>query len=290
MIILDLKDDRSEKIPYDYPDYPIHARRLLLSSYPHFMAPSHWHDDVEFIKILSGSVVFNVNGKAVPLREGEGIFVNARQMHFFFSPSCQECVFLCVVLHPDLLCASPSCERDYVLPLLTREDWPFLHLRPEEPWQQKILVLLEDLPKAKNKKAGPLHAVSAFMDIWALLFENTPPAGKIPARQNGDLEILKNMVAYIRQNYGSRLSLASIAAAGSVGQSKCCRLFSRYLGQTPGLYLTHYRLSQSMELLQNTDKTITQIAHETGFGSGSYFSETFRKWMGKSPTSCRKLN
>ena len=47
-----LTDDRSEKVLYDYPDYPIYIRRGLLSFYPEYKASSHWHDDVEFISVF----------------------------------------------------------------------------------------------------------------------------------------------------------------------------------------------------------------------------------------------
>ena len=48
-----LKDDYSEKVQYDNPDYPFIVRRCLLSSYPNYAAPSHWHNDIEFIAVLS---------------------------------------------------------------------------------------------------------------------------------------------------------------------------------------------------------------------------------------------
>ena len=82
MLSLEMRDDRSEKVRYDYTDYPIYIRRALLSSYPGYAAPTHWHDDIEFIAVLSGEMQYNVNGEIVTLAENEGIFVNARQMAF----------------------------------------------------------------------------------------------------------------------------------------------------------------------------------------------------------------
>lgn len=46
MLSVDLKDDRSEIVHYDFEDYPIYIRKALLSSYNNFEAPSHWHDDI----------------------------------------------------------------------------------------------------------------------------------------------------------------------------------------------------------------------------------------------------
>ena len=96
------------------------------------------------------------------------------------------------------------------------------------------------------------------------------------------------MTGFIQQNYASRISLSDIAAAGSVGISKCCKLFSRYFSQSPNLYLNQYRLNKSTLLLRETDMTITDIALSSGFGSASYYAEAFRKWAGMSPGEFRK--
>ena len=85
------------------------------------------------------------------------------------------------------------------------------------------------------------------------------------------------MIEFIQQNYTVRITLADIAASGTVGQSKCCRLFAKYIGQTPKVYLTQYRLNKSKELLKNTDIIATEIANAVGFGGSSYYAETFRK-------------
>ena len=118
MIHLELKDDRSEKVRYDYSDYPIYTQRALLSSYPNYAAPVHWHDDIELIAVLSGEMRYNVNGEIISIRENEGIIVNARQIHFGFSTERKDCDFICILLHPLMLCATPAYERDFVLPVL----------------------------------------------------------------------------------------------------------------------------------------------------------------------------
>lgn len=111
-----IKNDRSERVLYDRADYPAYIRKGKLSAYPNFTAESHWHDDIELIIILSGQMQYNINGEIVLLKEGDGIFVNARQLHFGYSSNKQECEFLCILLHPILLCSSQTVERMYVAP------------------------------------------------------------------------------------------------------------------------------------------------------------------------------
>lgn len=289
MIFMELKDDRSEKIRYDYADYPIYMRKGLLSSYPNYAAPVHWHDDIELIAVLSGEMQYNVNGEVIVLKENEGIIVNARQLHFGFSEKRKECDFICILLHPLMLCTTSAYKRDFVLPVLHNRNATFVKLNKEIIWQKEILEDIGHMYSVKDGKSAPIKVQTLFLNIWVRLYENITHENHSEI-QNADLSILKNMIGFIQQNYAVKISLADIAASGAVGQSKCCKLFAKYIDQTPNMYLTQYRLDKSTKLLKNTDMTVTEIAHAVGFNGSSYYAEAFRKWSGISPSEYRKDN
>ena len=285
--LIELKDDRSEKIHYDNADYPIYIRHGILSRYPNHAAPSHWHDDIEFIVILDGEMNYNVNGEIIRLRKGEGIFVNARQMHFRFSDSKTECEFICIILHPLLLCSLPAYEQDFIMPVI-HSSTPFIFLDPNIGWQDGILEQLNFMYRCKEKKSAPLDVQFSFAAIWSLLYENIPLDDNISNSKSSDLTIVRDMVGFIQKNYTQKISLDDIALSGAVGQSKCCKLFAKYFRQTPNNYLNGYRLNKSLELLCDNDMSVTEIALSVGFGGASYYAELFRKCFGKSPTEYRK--
>ena len=289
MLYIDLYDDRSENVHYDNPEYPIRNRQSLLSFYPDYAALPHWHDDLEFIVALSGAMQYNINGEIVTIPSGGGIFVNSRQLHYGFSSDMTECDFLCILFHPLLLCITPAYERDYVLPLLNNDSLPYLLLEPSISWQSEILQLLRHIHSVREEGNAPLLAEIDFLTIWSLLGMHTA-ASQCSGVHNSDLSVLKNMVSYIQHNYAQRLTLADIAASGSVGQSKCCRLFGRYLHQTPGAYLTQYRINQSLPDLLHSDRSITEIAHTAGFNGSSYYTAVFRKAFGMTPSAYRKTH
>ena len=106
MISVDLKDDRSEIVHYDFEEYPIYIRKSMLSSYHNFEAPPHWHDDIELITVLQGEMEYNVNGEIITIQQDEGIFINSRQLHYGFSKTKEECEFLCILIHPIMLCST----------------------------------------------------------------------------------------------------------------------------------------------------------------------------------------
>lgn len=288
MISVELNSNASEKIHYNHSDYPMFIRRGLLSLYPNYTAPNHWHDDVELIAVLDGEMKYHVNGEILLLKKGEGIVINSGQMHFGFSDTRSECDFICVLLHPMLLCPIHSFERDYLQPVISQQGFAFALLRPGIEWQHQIYERILALYEHCSRKTAPLWILSEFSAIWALLYENLPKSTSNGMRQTRDLTILKNMVGFIQQSYPKKITLSDIAASGAVGQSKCCRLFASYFSLSPVAYLNQYRLNKSLSLLKETDLSILEIALSVGFGNASYYAETFRRWMGKSPSEFKK--
>ena len=287
-VLIELKDDRSEKVQYDNISYPIYIRRGILSRYPDYAAPSHWHDDIELIAILDGQMDYNVNGEIIALHKGEGIFVNSRQMHFGFSDSKTECFFICILLDPAMLCPSLAYEQDFVLPIVRNHNAPYIFLDPNSDWQRDILTEIFEIDKLKWQKITPLRALSSFAKIWSLIYENIPSEDSAASSENGDLAAVRNMVGFIQKNYARKISLREIALSGAVGQSKCCKLFAKFFGQTPNTYLNRYRLGRSLDLLRAGDKSVTEIALSVGFESASYFAEIFHKHFGITPREYRK--
>ncbi len=287
-ILIELKDDRSEKVQYDNISYPIYIRRGILSHYPDYAAPSHWHDDIELIAVLDGQMDYNVNGEIIALHKGDGIFVNSRQMHFGFSASKTECFFICILLHPAILCPTLAYEQDFILPVVHNHNAPYIFLDPNSEWQMDILRKIYEIDKCNGQKITPLRVQSSFAKIWSLLYENIPQENNAASAESGDLAAIRNMVGFIQKNYARKISLREIAISGAVGQSKCCKLFAKFFGQSPNTYLNRYRLGRSLDLLQTSDKSMTEIAMSVGFGSASYFAEIFHKHFGMTPTEYRK--
>lgn len=315
--------EHSEHVDYNRKEYPFYIRRGLLSTYPNHSAVSHWHEDLEFIVILSGHMVYNVNGTAVALPEGSGIFVNSRQFHHGYSTDYAECEFICIILHPLLLCINEFFENTYVQPVISNTEHPYQLFSEDVPWQKQTLELLRKLYRqcdtcgyllddaalhAARSNVTPSGSMSLsnaagictddavlkiqhlLFGLWLPLYQNLPKQTGQPGKPNRQLSAVKQMVTFIRSHYKEPLSLSQIADAGNVCKSSCSALFHKYLSQTPITYLTEYRLRRSLELLFHTDLSVTEISYEVGFNSASYYAETFRKYYQCTPTEYAKMH
>lgn len=282
--------DRSERVLYNKADYPAYIKKGFLSSFPNYSAESHWHDDVEFILILSGEMQYNINGTIVLLKEGEGIFINARQLHFGYSDSKKECIFICLLLHPMLLCLSKSAEQNFINPVIRNDHILFYHFKHAAQWEKDILFYIRYIYDNNSDTLSELKIHKAFLAIWIALCENMITLRQPTPAKDTHLSTLKNMMMFVHTHYKHKMSLTDIAASGNVGKTSCSSIFKKYIHKTPIEYVTEFRLRKSLELLVHTDMTVLEISYEVGFSGASYFSETFRKFFDCTPTEYRTVN
>ncbi len=286
-IQMTLFSDNSEAVRYDNRELPVYIRRGLLSYYPDYAAASHWHNDLEFIYVLSGRMDFRVEDKVYPLHPGEGICINSRRMHYGFSRKREECEFLCILLHPVLLCSNGLTEEKLIAPLINNSNYPCQLLHPGVEWQKKIIRELQNIYKKRNSSFMPLLAQGSFFAIAAGLAAHQPETEQ-KKQENSSLRSLQRMTGFIQKHYAEKITLENIASAGNVCRSKCCEIFQTYLHRTPIGHLIHYRLERSMDLLCSSELSISEISDRTGFFSASYFTKMFRKMNHCPPSAFRK--
>lgn len=290
MYHIDLLADCSERVPYNIPDFPAYARKAKLSVYKNMRAASHWHDDLEFGIALSGHMTYMINGTQIRIHSGEGIFINARQLHSNFSVDESDCTYICVLVHPSLLCAARYVNDEHITPLMKNDSFPFAVLRRPVSWQANLMEVIEDIEKtfSVDDKATALLVQSLSFKAAAILHRNMPPTEAGSVHIDRRVAALSKMIGFVQQHYEEKITLSDIASSGSISESTCCTIFKQQLHQTPMGYLSHYRVEKSMLLLDQPDLSVTDVALAVGFSSASYFTETFRKRVGLTPSAYRK--
>ena len=178
---LKVRSDQSEQFEYtSAADFPVYANPDgTLSGFPNYTTLAHWHDDLEFTVMLSGQKVCCVNGTPVTIQEGDGLFVNTRQLHYDFSPNKADCRYICLLVHPMLLCASPYVERTFIEPVLKNAP-PFLLLE-KSGWAGKLCQLLLEAVQSLQGPAGPLRVQAMLWGIWEELYTHLPLPTSAPS-------------------------------------------------------------------------------------------------------------
>ena len=69
-----------------------------------------------------------------------------------------------------------------------------------------------------------------------------------------------------------------------------CQLYRKVkarTGQSTAAYMRSYRLARGRQLLSNSQLSVREIAYRVGFSDPCYFSRTFSREYGLSPTRAR---
>lgn len=251
----------------------------------------HWHYEVQIALMTRGSAIFETPSGRYLLHTGEGIFINSGVLHQVIPTADANSVYICVNFRPELIGgqAGDVVQRDYVAPVLSSTALQSFALR-DEPWQEEILETLRQLAIVNDAQEYGYEIMLKILlfRIWhSILVNNRVQTEKIATMSFADKQRIKLLKSFIHHNYSEHISLADIAAAGHISRGECCRVFRRAEQTTPILYLKQHRISQSAKLLACTDLSISEVAYQAGFESGSYYTECFKKEMGCTPLEYR---
>lgn len=273
-----IREDGSEILRYNAPDFPVRTGYSCLSVFAGYAAACHWHRDFEALIPLDGDMDYRVNGAHVHIRRGEAILVNSRRLHYGYSEKRRECRYCYLLFPPQLVAFLPAAAAQ--LEALSEDGGPdYWLLSPDREEDRESLRRIRFLCDHAHPREA-LAVQSACAGLMDDLCRRSAPAGR---GADAEWALLRTMVGYIQTHYREPVFLADIAAAGAVCRSRCCRIFREKLHVSPLQYATQYRLEKACSLMRS-GSGITDAAFAVGFGGVSYFSETFRKAYGVTPS------
>lgn len=95
---------------------------------------------------------------------------------------------------------------------------------------------------------------------------------------------------YIGRNIFQKITLEDIAEYTELTDTYLCRIFAKEMGISIHSYIQREKITVACNLLEHTDRPISEIAVYLGFKSQSNFSAIFKKWRNMTPSEYRNKN
>lgn len=249
-----------------------------------YIAP-HWHDALEIVYILEGSLKVTIYGTSHEVKQGQCIMISANQIH-------------------STLCTSPNRAIVFQIPMGFMEKFipevQNLHFSLSDPaetpiLQSKVELFKETLLKMQvlidlQPDGGILRFNSLLFEILFQLYHNfcTRDESEKTARHNRNLERLKPVLDYITDNYNRPISLDEISKVAILQAKYFCRFFKKYMGFTFLEYQNELKLSKIYKDITTTDDKISEILERHGFTNQKLFRRMFHQRFRATPTQLRK--
>ncbi len=236
----------------------------------------HTHACAEMFFVVGGRGQFRIEDKLYPVEENDLIVVNPHVRHTETSIDSKSLEYIVLGIEGLELMVSEE------------ESNPFAIINFKSSGSDIHFLLTNMLKELETKSPGYETVCQDLLDILVIrLMRGSDFSAKlIPS----NVQVSKEGAAvhrYIESHFKENVTLDDLAEVAHLNKYHMTHLFTRDYGISPIKYLLSLRIKESCYLLRTTDHPLSQIARITGFSSPSYFSQSFRKAEGISPTDYR---
>ena len=97
----------------------------------------------------------------------------------------------------------------------------------------------------------------------------------------------RQLKEYLDEHYMNDVTLESLSSSIFVSKFHLSREFKKEVGISPIKYVISKRVNEASRLLLETNLPIKDIAIQVGYPNSAYFSQTFKRVTGKTPSEFR---
>ena len=273
-----------EKIIYK-DELPINVNTANIDEYP-----IHFHDDMEVVYVLEGSLLLRNGYYTYTLKQGDIFILNDREMHSFENTGEENMVMM---LQMDLTYFSRYYDN-------LRNNFFVTDMEDDSDESLEVLrtilarIMMEVLQKGygyEHKVIESTHNLIACLISDFQYFVMEDGKFKNESRNKGNKILagrLNRITDYMYDNYSRKLTLNEIAEREHLSIYYLSHIMKEATGLSFQDLLSYIRVEESEKLLLGSNKKIGAIAEETGFSAVRYYIKHFEYWFGMHPLEYRK--
>ena len=263
----------------------------VLKSLHHGKGNMHRHTFFEFVYIDRGFALHTCNKVTSIVSEGDWFLIRPNEPHNYISAyntQLYNCLFQAEALQDsmDMFLSLPGMKEI----LLSKSPFEKLNLNYTQRLKLKTClnkIMTEDQERKLGWELKLRSLLEDFLVFYARVYNES---SNILREDNANFPKIYNVLKYVEDHYAENVSVKDMAEAAQLSPDYMAKLFKASMGLTPAEYARNFRIAKSMELLENTDRPVAEVAAELGFTDGSVFSRLFKQVAGISPTAFKRIS
>lgn len=268
------------------PNEDIRVVFLTIEDHQSNIVPKHWHNHMEIIYILEGSLEVAINNSVYVVQKDQLIVISPRDIHSTINKHGNKSILL-QIPYEFLLDNIKDVQS------LHFDCNPYIEDTEKAAFQEDIKLLLKSFANFYSSK--PMgYRLKTNSIIYELLFilasKFSTSITKLDILNTVRyLDRLDLIIKYVKSHYIESISLDTISAHAGLNPEYFSRFFKKYMGMTFLNYLNSIRLQHFYTDLINTDYSITELIEKSGFTNYKVFMKLFKDTYGCTPKEARKL-
>ena len=248
------------------------------------------HTNIEIYRILSGECYMDIQSETLHCTEGDFIMILPDVVHSFYLNDTSDCEFQHIHFDPNMF-STVVLEDDGIFPItllhaILFSSHFYYRLRSDAVIDDHLQKLI-DLHASYESMFTAANLNVSMMNLMLYILDHTNPV-----QEYADPKLKNSYVAYalnyIHEYYNTKILQEDIAQQLQISVRYLSKIFKNYMGVTLSNYINIYRINRSIELMQNTSLTLTEIALQVGFKDSQHYSKVFMNVVNATPSHYRK--
>ncbi|MCQ6563227.1 helix-turn-helix domain-containing protein [Paenibacillus mendelii] len=246
-----------------------------------------YHDFWEFLYVDKGEIVVTADDSVHYMSQGSIIFHKPNEFHRFHATKGTA---------PNIIVMTFDCDSQ----AMKQFDGQIIRLENEE---RNLLAQIiaegqnafkypfdHPLQRREDAPVGSEQLMQNYLEIFLIrllrrnVFKEVPKGLSTIAREKRRDELTERIIAHMKENVCSHLTVAGIADHFHISRTQVTALFKENTGHSMKEYFNKLKMERAKQYIRENTDSLTEIADMLGFSSIHAFSGTFKKWTGMSPS------
>ncbi|MBR5500146.1 MAG: helix-turn-helix transcriptional regulator [Clostridia bacterium] len=254
----------------------------------------HFHDCFEIGYCVSGTGVCMVEDKEYAFKEGDVEIIFPFQKHLSRNGKDGSSRWYWLTFNPHTLMERSGLGGSSKLEQLMAGEMGLCGILSPEAYPEIAGLVKKIFTETLEKDNDtPYHSELRALYVYQLLIELSRRSANLPKLQiqrDRNLQSVSkalDLIASGIQN-GNPPSVEDLARASNMSVSNFRKVFRKVTGLSPKDYMTHALINKAQQMLLTSQKSISEICNETGFGDQSWFNRQFLAKTQMTPSGFRK--
>ena len=246
----------------------------------------HMHEEYEIYMTIEGERTYYVGDNEYTVKKGEIIFINEQVPHK--TKTDKGNVGFVIQFNP--INAGNDAQKSvmHFINYATNDVYVF---KADSSINNELKSCLSNIISENSDKGKFFEnfIISDVYKIFAILYRYDIIKNTESFKFTKETAKMQPVLSYINEHYNEKITLEQMSDLVNFDKSHFCRVFKRCVNASLVDYINYIRISKAEKILLSTNKSIAEIAEETGFTSVAYFTKTFKTIKSCTPTQYKKF-